>query len=1010
MFFVALLAATSLPAQVLPVSPVLPARRSSPVTADETLRQGFANPPEAAKLRAYWWWLNGNTTEETITRDLTELSRKGFGGVLLVDANGADQNGNDAVPPGPTFGSPAWTKLYLHALKTAAALHLEVTLNIMSGWNLGSPDVKPEEASKLLTWSRVQFENGRYTGTLPMPAVKNGFYREIAVLAYPLCHGAPLPGKSGDKRSPISGLEFKSAARETGFSMSPSEPLLKDFAPTKGEEDAQLSEVVNLSDKMDAAGHIDWKSPSGGSWEILRIGYTDSDARISTSSGAWQGLAIDYLDRGAFDTYWSRSVAPLLDVARPYLKTTLVSLTTDSWELGGTNWTGRFADEFRRRRGYDPVSYLPVVTGRIIQDRETSNRFLNDLRRTVGDLITDHYDHFAERAKEYGLGLQAEPGGPHGAPIDGLETFRSSEIPQTEYWAPSAEHRTRDDDRFFTKEAASAANIYGKRFVAQEGMTSIGPQWSESLATDLKPALDRAFTEGMNRLVWHAFTSSPASAGLPGNEYFAGTHLNPNITWWRQSDDFFRYINRSQFLLEQGYAVNDVLYFYGDLVPNFVRLKREDPAHALPGFDYDVVNEDALLHSLAIKDGAIESPSGNRYSLLVLPTSRRLSLSALERIANYVKDGGSIAGLVPTSSTGLVSEAESRKEADLIREVWGDCAQPMHSYGKGRVLCTSSAHTALQQLQVQPDFVSSSPQLDYVHRRDAATEIYFVRNGSSEAVEATASFRVSGSVPQLWNALDGTTIVPAYTSQGEITQVPLHLAPYGSIFVVFGAASRTQGALNSGDRVQSARIIETGNVKQPSSQLTSIDLPAKQWTLTFQADRGAPAEPQKLQQFSSWSESTDARIRYFSGTAIYRTSVNLRLSHDQRVVLRLSALHEICTVKVNGNAAGTIWAMPYELDLTGKLSNGKNTIELEVTNLWPNRIIGDAQPSAVQTFTHTNIRKYKADSPLLPSGLVGPVVLELTPRAEREESKRGTNASTALKQGRSASTSPAGGS
>ncbi len=565
----------------------------------DLLRKGFASPPAQAKLRCYWWWLNSNTTEETITRDLTEMSRKGFGGVLLVDANGSNQGGNAEVPPGPLFGSPAWVRLYVHALKTAAELHLEVTLNITSGWNLGGPDVTPDHASKVLTWSRTVVQNGKsFDGVLPPPPTKNGFYRQIAVLAYPLTHGAPMPGEVGAGRPVIRALRFKTASTETGLSMPPSEPLLEDAPSTPGEEDTELQNVTDLSTQVDQVGHISWRPPSHGAWEILRIGYTDSDARVSTSSGAWQGLAIDYLDRGAFDTYWDQTVSPLLEASRPYLKTTLMYLATDSWEVGGTNWTGRFADEFRKRRGYDPITYLPIVAGRIVNDRAASNRFLNDLRRTVGDLLTDHYDHFAERAEAYGLGLQCESGGPHGAPMDALETFRSLAIPQSEYWAQSAEHRSRDDERFFTKEAASAADIYGKQLVANEGMTSIGPQWSESLATDLKPTFDQALTEGMNRLVWHQFTSSPKEFGLPGNEYFAGTHLNPNTTWWQQGEAFFQYLNRSQFLLQQGHAVDDVLYFYGDEVPNFVRLKRDDPAHVLPGYDYDVTDEDALLRTL----------------------------------------------------------------------------------------------------------------------------------------------------------------------------------------------------------------------------------------------------------------------------------------------------------------------------------------------------------------------------------------------------------------------------
>lgn len=931
------------------------------VAPTDTLRRGFAHPPSAAKLRCYWWWLNGNTTEATITRDLTEMNRKGFGGVLLVDANGSNQGGNDNVPPGPTFGSPAWVRLYLHALKTAAALHLEVTLNITSGWNLGGPDVTPAQASKILTWSTAVVDQRGLNGALPMPPVKNGFYRQIAVLAYPLAHGAAMPGEPGAGRPAIASLPYKIAAAETGFSMAPSETLLEDNPSSQQEEDTRLQDVIDLSTQTDATGQTSWRPPTKGAWEILRIGYTDSDARVSTSSGAWQGLAIDYLDRGAFDTYWTHTVAPLLHAGRPYLKTTLRYLATDSWELGGTNWTGRFAAEFRQRRGYDPVRYLPVVTGRIVEDRAASNRFLNDLRRTVGDLVTDHYDHFAERASEYGLGTQCESGGPHGAPMDALETFRASAVPQTEYWAQSNEHRSRDEDRFFTKEVASAADIYGKKFAADEGMTSIGPQWSESLGTDLKPSFDQALTEGMNRLVWHEFTSIPESFGLPGIEYFAGTHLNPNITWWKQADAFFLYLNRAQFLLQQGHAVDDVLYFYGDHVPNFVRLKHDDPAHVLPGYDYDVTNEDALLRTLAVHPGGMATPVGNEYRLLALPLSHTLSMLALERIASYVKQGGNIVGLPPLGPTGLVDEKTQQRYAVLAHDLWGGCSQTPHLYGAGHVFCDTDARAALRELKVKPDFEDPSGRLDYVHRRDGLKDIYFVRNGSSSAVDSLAGFRVTGRQSELWNAVDGSVDVQAYGRvEDGTTRIPLHLAPYGSVFVIFARPLDPQ---------QNRKL-----AKAP--EVTSVELPVDQWTISFQGNRGAPAGIQKVLGFTSWTESPDAGVRYFSGTATYRTEFDGRHAAGDRVLVELTDLHEICTVRINGKPAGTIWAMPYQLDVTGRLKDGKNTLELDVTNLWPNRIIGDAQPSNTHAYTSTNIRKYTANSPLLPSGLIGPVTIE----------------------------------
>lgn len=969
---------------------------------DAQLRKEFADPPATAKLRCYWWWLNGNTTEETITRDLTEMSGKGFGGVLLVDGNGSNQHGNEDVPAGPRFGSPEWVRLYVHALKVASQLHLELNLNIVSGWNLGGPDVTPEQASKLLTWSRTTVGAGSsFNGALPMPPIKNGFYREIAVLAYPLRHGASLPGSEGDTRAPIRLLKYKTASLETGISMPKSEPLLNDAPPTPGEQDTELGNVINVTGLVDQAGRLTWHPPSAGTWEILRIGYTDSDTRVSTSSDTWQGLAIDYLDRGAFDTYWDHTVAPLLEASRPYLKTTLVNLATDSWEVGGTNWTGRFAAEFRERRGYDPIGYLPIVAGRIVDDRATSDRFLNDLRRTVGDLITDHYDHFAERAREYGLGLQCESGGPHGAPVDGLETFRSSAMPQTEFWAESAEHRSGDEDRFFIKEAASAADIYGKPFAADEGMTSIGPHWSESLATDLKPTFDRALTEGMNRLVWHEFTSEPKAFGLPGIEYFAGTHINPNVTWWNQSEPFFRYLNRSQLMLQQGHAVDDVLYFYGDEVPNFARLKRDDPAHVLPGYDYDVTDEDALLHTLTLHRGALASPGGNAYRLLVMPSGRRLSLASLKRIADYVRQGGALAGEPPLGPTGNVDEVAARQFSQLVRDLWGGCRTKRRTYGSGTVFCTAEGKAALRTMQVVPDFEDTAGKLDYVHRSDGARHIFFVRNGSGRDVDTVAKFRVTGRAPDLWDAQDGsTTPAMVYREEHGRTEVPLHLAPYGSIFVVFERAAGVHAiqvvkdgrevptAAVSGDEqtgfalegaaagAYRVRLSDGRELTARVASPTSRDLPAGQWTIEFQPDRGAPIGERPLSSFQSWTKSDDPGVRYFSGTATYRTELGIHPNAGEQVILALSDLHEICTVRVNGKDAGTLWAMPYRLDITAALAPGRNTIELEVTNLWPNRIIGDAQPFARRTYTQTNIRKYTAASPLLPSGLIGPVTLE----------------------------------
>jgi hypothetical protein len=321
------------------------------------LRTGFANPPQQARLRCYWWWLNGNTDAPTITHDLEQMAAMGYGGAILVDAGGADQGGNRPVPAGPRFGSPAWTQLYLHALTEADRLGLEISLNIQSGWNMGGPGVKPEDASKLLTWSRQDVKGGHHLDlTLSAPAAHLGFYREIAVLAYPLHHGTSLqPQPESPAKGPHAGynanaLRFRIAADETGFSM-PNSSAMVDPGPNPNDTslaDTALAEVLDLSTRTHN-GTLSWDAPAGD-WEILRIGYTASGAMVSTSSDTWKGLAIDYLDHHALDLYWAANVQPLLEAARPHLGRSLKYLVTDSWELGGANWTGDFREQFQRRR------------------------------------------------------------------------------------------------------------------------------------------------------------------------------------------------------------------------------------------------------------------------------------------------------------------------------------------------------------------------------------------------------------------------------------------------------------------------------------------------------------------------------------------------------------------------------------------------------------------------------------------------------------------------------------
>jgi hypothetical protein len=936
----------------------------------EPLEAGFANPPQEARLRCYWWWLNGNTDEAAITRDLEQMKAKGYGGALLVDAGGAEQRGNTQVPAGPMFGSPRWRELYRHAVREAARLGLEISLNIQSGWNLGGPAVKPEQAAKLLTYSRIAAKGpADFKESLPQPPTRNGFYRDIAVLAYPL---------SGKPHPPIRQLAAKSAAQELGMSMPSGLPLLQDSAAEPGEADTQVADIRNLTQQMQTDGTLAWSVPEGN-WEILRIGYTSSGAKISTSSETWQGLALDYLDRKALEAYWHENVDPLIEDARPYVGRALRYLVTDSWELGGVNWSAPFRDEFRARRGYDPVPWLPVIADRIVGDRETSNRFLTDMRRTVADMvISQHYAVFGELAARAGLEIHPESGGPHGAPIDALETLGVSAFPQTEFWARSATHRVRDDERFFVKQAASAAHTYGKTLVAAEGMTSIGPQWEETIWNNLKPTFDQAACEGLNRLIWHTFTSSPKSMGVPGQEYFAGTHLNPNVTWWNQAGAFLSYINRSQFLLQQGLPVSDVIYYYGDHVPNFVRTKSADPAKVLPGYDYDVADEFVLTHRMSVRDGRIVLPDGTSYRLLALPDTPGISVAAIRAVRKLVEDGATVLGPRPKHATGMQGDEEVRA---IAAGLW-----------PGKIRTGQTARQLLASLKVPPDFESEPGTMDYIHRQSGGTDLYFIRNTHAEAVNAEVMLRVQGKAPELWHPDTGKIEMQAvYTlTEDGRTRLPLRLEPYGSVFVVFRrpAARHLTEVRPAADVRLNADgtadvIAETAGrytAKTDRGESVSATVPAGPapvaiegpWSVKFTPGWGAPASV-NFTKLQSWTDNEDPGVRYYSGTATYST--RFTVTDVSPAVLDLGDVRELAQVRVNGHDLGILWKKPFAVSLEGVLRPGQNDLDIAVTNLWPNRLIGDQRLPPEQRRTHTNITKFRADSPLMPSGLLGPVTL-----------------------------------
>ncbi len=752
-------------------------------------------------------------------------------------------------------------------------------------------------------------------------------------------------------RWPLKNWRQKAGLEPLHFSAPDTSLLLEQLPGVAGEEDAGLADVIDLTDKLDG-GVLDWQVPPG-EWQILRIGYTIGNrSYVSTCSEGWNGYAIDVLERGAFQRYWDAVVQPLIADAGPLAGRTLKYLHTDSWEVEPLNWTPAMRDEFRQRREYDLVPWLPVLVGRIIENRQASHQFLYDFRKTLGDLAIDnHYRPFRDLAHARGLQIHPESGGPHAVPIDAQRCLGFSDVPMSEFWAWSWRHRIGDDNRLFVKQPASAAHTYGRRIVAAEGFTTIGPHWQETLWDNLKPAFDKACCEGLNRLVWHEFVCSPPEYGMPGLQYFAGTHLNPNVTWWSRSKPFFDYINRCQFMLQRGLFVADVCYYYGDHVPNFAQHKRTDPAGALPGYDYDVITQEALLERVAVADGDLVLPDGMRYRVLVLRDSTGISLPVLEKVQQLVHSGARVIGTRPTHTVSRQDGAARLQQ--LADELWG----------AGRVIPRTAARDVLAEAGVKPDvqFQCEGDQLDldYIHRRDGRDDIYFVANRDPRGGPVRCTFRVAGKRAELWDPVSGDRFAAAgVTTSDEQTTLPLSFAPCGAWFVVF----RSPGA--------TSLPVWDVSAWEPSLEL------AGPWSVSFDPRWGGP-EQVPFAQLLSWSECEEPGVKYYSGTATYRTEFSWPAGDTGGpVVLNLGEVRELAEVRLNGRALGILWSPPFRVSVDQALRPGTNRLEVDVVNFWPNRIIGDDALAQSQRVTRTNIRKLTRETQLMPSGLLGPVRLE----------------------------------
>jgi len=731
------------------------------------------------------------------------------------------------------------------------------------------------------------------------------------------------------------------------------------------------SAVVDLTHRIRPDSTLDW-TPPPGRWTILRFGWSLTGAKNGPAEPASTGLEVDKLDPMAVRAYVDKLFSLYHDdVGAPLGAKGINSLLTDSWEAGVQNWTPEILTQFHRLRGYDPTPWLPVLAGHVVGDSARSDAFLFDFRQTLKDLVVEnHYGVLAAAAHRQGMTYYTEVQGDTPRAIsDGMTAKARSDVPTGEFWyRPFSSDPGQPSLVADLQEAASAAHVYGKPLVAAESMTVAAGNdpWAFSPAM-LKPVADEIFACGVNRILIHDSHLQPFEDRKPGLILgFFGQFFNRDDTWAERARPWTDYLARTSFLLQQGQFVADIAYFYGEekgLTQIFERHQNTDvPA----GYGFDYISPEALLTKLSVREGRIVTTSGMRYRLLFVPTQvMRITVPALRKLDALVRAGAILVAHKPSGGLGMNSS--DARVAKLANALWGDGRTAVRQVGRGLVYATATLADALSAERIVPDVQSDSDtQLLSVHRRSGDVDLYFVSNRGDHPVTTPVVFRVTGRAPEWWSAEDGAVRRLTYSQSGDGTGVSLPLDAKGAGFVVFRQPATARARTIAAPDVVSAQPIEGP------------------WDVRFEPSRGAPAAV-RFETLGDWSQNNDPGIRYFSGAATYTQTVSVddaSLVPGHRVLLDLGEVHDLATVLVNGVLVGTAWHAPYRLDLTGKLQLGSNRLEIEVINLWPNRLIGDKQPGATAV-AYAPQSPYKSDSPLLPAGLIGPVRLLIeTDRAQ----------------------------
>jgi hypothetical protein len=975
----------------------------------EELAAGFQNPPDSARPGVYWYFMDGNLDREEMTADLEAMKRAGIGNLVFLEVN-------VGVPRGPVdFMSDKWQDFFVHAVRQAERLGIEITLGSGPGWaGSGGPWVRPELSMQHLVAGSINVHGPiHFSDKLPVaesrkpyfPTLtkelqekREAYYEDVAVLAYPTLKDNVKVEFSDEKalyyRAPFSSVE----------GVKPYLPAPAEYPAVPESACIDMDKIVDLTDLLKSDGTLDWDVPAGD-WTIMRFVTRNNGANTRPAPRPGYGFECDKFSSTALDDHFDNYIGKLLKKAgkrKPGVGWTMLHI--DSWEMGAQNWTQNFRHEFRNRRGYDPQPFYPAYLGLIVGSPELTERFLWDLRLTGQELVIEnHAQHLKSLGRKYGLRLSIEPYDMN-PPAD-LDLGAVADVPMCEFWSPGYFNTI-----YSCIEGASIAHTMGRPVLAAEAFTAGSQENWQQYPGSMKNQGDWAFCMGINRFVYHTFAHKPLGRqyrpGMTMGPY--GVHWDRGQTWWSMAANYHRYITRCSYMLRQGVTVADILYLTPGGAPHVFQpptgaLEGEGILADKRGYSFDGCSPNILIKRAQVRNGRISFPGGTTYSLLVLPHCESMLPSVLRKIEQLVSAGATIVGSPPLKSPSLMEYPNcDRQLQQIAKRLWGSLDTPIklteREYGRGRIYWGGSfsrsenelypAYEAtaelLSNMGVSEDFTATGP-VRYTHRRTENYDIYFVANKSPNVVKADCMFKEGGDRPELWIPLTGDMcrITQYHCRDDRQTTIPMRFEPYESFFVVFPHEQAGRPG----------HVLPEASFAEPKT----IAVISGPWNVSFDPEWGGP-EKIVFDELEDWTKRSQRGIKYYSGIATYRKSFDLPdlQSLNGDLFLDLGEVRHLARVQLNGKDLGVIWTAPWRMKITNIARSRNNRLQIEVANLWTNRLLGDQQepdanvravqwpsgllegkqwPAGRYTFTTKSFGKMEL--PLLKSGLLGPVTIQI---------------------------------